>query len=44
MLEYILKFGAAGSLLIGVLAIYFAVRNNTFQLGAQIFLSYSDRV
>jgi hypothetical protein len=44
MLEHILKYMAAGSLVIGVLAIYFTVRNNTHQIGAQIFLSYSDRV
>ena len=31
-------------MLIGAAAIYTAVRNNTRQLGAQIFLSYSDRI
>jgi hypothetical protein len=44
MLDNVLKFGAIGSLIISALAIYFAVRSNTFQLGAHIFLSYSDRV
>jgi hypothetical protein len=44
MLESLLKFVTPGSLIIGGLAIYFAVQNNTRQLGAQIFLSYSDRV
>ena len=44
MLELLLKFMTPGSLIIGGLAIYFAVQNNTRQLGAQIFLSYSDRV
>jgi hypothetical protein len=33
-----------GSVLIGAAAIYTALRNNTRQLGAQIFLSYSDRI
>jgi len=44
MLKQILNFVELGSLVIGVLAVYFAVRNNTRQLGAQIFLAYSDRV
>lgn len=44
MLEQGLKFVAIGSLAIGAIAAYVAVRNNTLQLGAQIFLAYSDRV
>lgn len=31
-------------MLVGAAAIYTAVRNNTRQLGAQIFLSYSERL
>jgi hypothetical protein len=44
MLDQLLRFVTVGSLLIGVLAVYFTVHNNTRQLGAQIFLAYSDRV
>ena len=39
-----LRFVTLGSVLIGAAAIYTALRNNTRQLGAQIFLSYSDRI
>src|SRR5258708_8157373 len=44
MLEFILKFAAIASLAITAIATYITVRNNTRQLGAQIFLAYSDRV
>jgi hypothetical protein len=44
MLEHLLKLAAIGPLAIGMLAIYFTVRNNMLQLSAQIFLTYSERV
>jgi hypothetical protein len=44
LIDLILRFVTLGSVLIGAAAIYTAVRNNTRQLGAQIFLSYSDRI
>jgi hypothetical protein len=44
LLDLILRFITLGSVLIGAAAIYTAVRNNTRQLGAQIFLSYSSRL
>ena len=44
MIENILRLVAVGSLLIGVTAIYITIRSNTRQVGAQIFLAYSDRI
>jgi len=44
MLDLILKIATSGTLLVGATAIYIAVRNNSRQLAAQIFLAYSDRV
>jgi len=44
MVEQLFKNVAIGSFLIGILAIYFAVRANTLQIGAQVFLAYSNRV
>src|SRR5215469_3605275 len=44
MLDYVLKFVAVGSLAIGAIAIYITFRHNARQLGAQIFLAYSERV
>ena len=42
--DLILKFITIGSVLTGGIAIYIAVRNNSRQVGAQIFLAYSDRI
>jgi hypothetical protein len=44
LLDLILRFITLGSVLIGAAAIYTAVRNNTRQLGAQIFLAYTSRL
>lgn len=44
MIDDILKFVTAGSILTGVIAVYIALRNNNRQIGAQIFLAYSDRI
>lgn len=44
MLEAVLRFVTLGSVLVGCLAVYTAVRNNGRQLGVQIFLNYSERV
>ena len=44
LIDLILKFVALATLLIGGIAVYIAVRNNSRQLGAQIFLAYSDRL
>jgi hypothetical protein len=44
MLEHILRFVTVASVGIAVIATYISVRHNTRQLGAQIFLAYSDRV
>jgi len=44
MLELILRFMGTGGVFVGVIAVYSATRNNTRQLDAQIFLSYSDRL
>ncbi|MEI9930171.1 MAG: hypothetical protein WDM89_06385 [Rhizomicrobium sp.] len=44
MIEHLLRFVAVGSVVIGAVAIFITVRNNSLQLGAQIFLAYSDRV
>jgi len=44
LVELILRFVTLGSVLVGAAAILIALRNNTRQLGAQIFLSYSERI
>lgn len=44
MLEQLLRFAAFGTLAVGAVAAYLTVRNNTFQVGAQIFIAYSGRV
>ena len=44
MLEHLLSFVTVGSVCIAALATYITVRNNNRQLGAQIFLAYSNRV
>jgi hypothetical protein len=43
-MDVILQFVTLGSVIIGAAAIYIAVRNNSRQLGAQIFLAYSQRI
>jgi hypothetical protein len=44
VIDVILKFVTAGSIVTGVIAVYIALRNNNRQIGAQIFLAYSDRI
>ena len=44
MLDLVLKLLTAGSVFVGAIAVYIALYNNSRQLGAQIFLTYSDRV
>jgi hypothetical protein len=44
LIDLILKAITFGTLLVGAVALYIAVRNNSRQLAAQIFLAYSDRV
>jgi hypothetical protein len=44
LFDTILKFLTFGSVVTGATAIYFAALNNNRRLGAQIFLTYSDRI
>ena len=44
MLDLVLKLLTAGTVFVGAIAVYIALYNNSRQLGAQIFLTYSDRV
>jgi hypothetical protein len=44
MLEHLVNYFTLGSVCVAALAAYIAVRNNSRQLGAQIFLAYSNRV
>ena len=44
LFDLVLKAITFGSLLVGACALYVAVRNNSRQLAAQIFLAYSNRV
>jgi hypothetical protein len=44
MIEHLLSFVTVGSVCIAGIATYITVRNNNRQLGAQIFLAYSERV
>lgn len=42
--DLILRFSTLATLLIGGIAVYIAVRNNSRQLAATVFLAYSDRL
>lgn len=44
MLEIILRLMTTGGVFVGMVAVYVGMRNNTRQLNAQIFLSFSDRL
>jgi hypothetical protein len=44
MIEHLVNYVTLGSVCVAALAAYIAVRNNSRQLGAQIFLAYSNRV
>ena len=44
MLDPVIKLVTLGSFIVGATAIYIALRNNNRQLGAQIFLAYTDRI
>lgn len=44
MVDLLLKFITIASVMTSGIAIYIAVRNNSRQVGAQIFLNYSDRI
>lgn len=44
LFDLVLKTITFGTLLVGACALYVAVRNNSRQLAAQIFLAYSNRV
>ncbi|THD63859.1 hypothetical protein [Phenylobacterium sp.] len=44
MVDLILKFVTLATTLVGGIAVYIAVRNNSHQIGVQIFLTYSERV
>lgn len=44
LIDFILKAMTISTVLVGATALYIAVRNNSRQLAAQIFLAYSDRV
>jgi hypothetical protein len=44
MLQHLLNFVTLGSVCVAAIATYITVRHNSRQLGAEIFLSYSDRV
>jgi len=44
MVDLLIKCITIASVLTSGIAIYIAVRNNSRQVGAQIFLSYSDRI
>lgn len=44
MLDTVLKFVTLGTVVVGSLAVYTALRNNGRQVGVQIFLNYSERV
>ena len=44
MIDLVLKLITIGSVITGAIAVYIAIRNNSRQVGAQIFLAYSDRV
>jgi hypothetical protein len=44
LLESAIKLVTLGSFIVGATAIYIALRNNNRQLGAQIFLAYTDRI
>jgi hypothetical protein len=44
LLDVVLKYLAFGSIITSATAIYIAVLNNSRRLGAQIFLTYTDRI
>jgi hypothetical protein len=44
LLDHILRLVTLGSVVVGATAIYIALRNHSRQLGAQIFLAYTDRL
>jgi hypothetical protein len=44
MTELVFKFITIGSVLTSGIAVYIAIRNNSRQVGAHIFLAYSDRI
>src|SRR5580698_1718144 len=44
MLQHLLSFVTLASVCVAAIATYITVRHNSRQLGAQIFLAYSDRV
>jgi hypothetical protein len=44
VVDIILKCVTIWSVMVGAIAVYIALRNNSRQLGAQIFLNYSDRI
>ncbi|MET3723529.1 hypothetical protein ABIC35_001434 [Sphingomonas trueperi] len=44
MLETVLRLMTTGGVFVGMIAVYVGMRNNTRQLNAQIFLSFSDRL
>ena len=44
MIDLVFKFVTIGSVLTGGIAGYIAIRNNSRQVGAHIFLAYSDRI
>jgi hypothetical protein len=43
-IDLILKFVTLATTLVGGVAVYIAIRNNSHQVGVQIFLAYSERV
>jgi hypothetical protein len=44
LLDHILKLVTLASVIVGATAIYIALRNHSRQLGAQIFIAYTDRL
>jgi hypothetical protein len=43
-IDLVLKFVTLATTLVGAAALYIAIRNNSHQVGVQIFLVYSERV
>jgi hypothetical protein len=43
-MDVVLKFVTLATVIVGAIAVYIAVRNNSMQMAAQIFLAYSDRI
>jgi hypothetical protein len=44
MIALVLKFVTLATVIVGAIAVYTAIRNNSRQMAANIFLNYSDRV